>query len=64
MALATAEQRYAQGADTFLDVIAAQGAVLQTQDALAQVDADLDVDLVTLYRALGGGWQAADPPGR
>ena len=64
VALLTAEQRYSQGADTFLDVIAAQGAVLQTQDALAQVEAQLDVDLVTLYRALGGGWQAVDPPGR
>ena len=62
VALVTAEQRYGQGAADFLDVIAAQAAVLQSQDALAQADAQLDLDLVSLYRALGGGWQAVDAP--
>ena len=59
-ALAAAEERYAQGTVDFLNVISAQEAVLQSQDNLVQVDAELDGDLVALYRALGGGWSAVD----
>ncbi len=64
-ALGAATQQYAAGQVDFLNVISAQNALLQTQDALAQSDTLIDTNLVALYRALGGGWdQAALPTGR
>ncbi len=59
-ALRVAEQRYRQGVETFIDVTAAQAAVFRDEDALAQVQTDLDAALVRLYRALGGGWAHAE----
>lgn len=56
-ALAAAEQQYKQGITTFIDVIAAQSALLQAQDALSHAHAQVEIDLVTLYKALGGGWE-------
>jgi NodT family efflux transporter outer membrane factor (OMF) lipoprotein len=67
VALAAAQDRYRQGVADNLNVIAAETGVLQAQDALVQADAEVDADLVTLYRALGGGWSATEPapsPGR
>ena len=60
VALAAARQRYRQGAVDFLNVLAAQSALLQNQNMLAQSDTQIDTDLVSLYRALGGGWEVAD----
>jgi NodT family efflux transporter outer membrane factor (OMF) lipoprotein len=56
-ALQAAEQQYAQGVTSFIDVISAQAALLQAQDALARSDAQVELDLVALYKALGGGWE-------
>ena len=58
VALSVAEQRYRQGVESFIDVTIAQTAVFRDQDALAQAQTDLEVALVRLYRALGGGWTA------
>lgn len=60
VALAAARQRYQQGVVDYLNVLAAQGALFQTENSLADSDAQIETDLVTLYRALGGGWQVAD----
>jgi outer membrane protein TolC len=38
-------------------VLTAQGTVLDAQNQLAQSDGSLDRDLVSLYKALGGGWK-------
>ena len=57
IALAAARQRYVEGAADFLNVIAAQSALLNQQNALAMTDADISVRLVNLYKALGGGWE-------
>jgi len=62
LALAAARQRYVQGVSDFLNVIEVQAALLQSQSALASSQTQIDTDLVALYRALGGGWQIADPP--
>ena len=63
-ALAGATQQYQQGAVDFLNVITAENALLQVQNAMAESDTAIDTDLVALYRALGGGWdQAALPAG-
>jgi len=32
-----------------------------TQDALAQTEGDVAIQLIALYKALGGGWEAAGP---
>ena len=63
-ALRVAQQRYVEGVETFIDVTVAQAELFRAQDARAQARTDLNVDLVTLYRALGGGWEgAAHRPG-
>lgn len=59
-ALEAARQRYTEGAIDFLNVIAAQAQLLQSQNDLADSDTQIAVDLVDLYRALGGGWEVAD----
>ncbi len=59
-ALDAARQRYVEGAADFLNVNTTQAQLLQAQDELASVDTQIATDLVTLYRALGGGWEAAE----
>ena len=49
--------QYDHGLATFLDVLDAQRNVLAVQDQLAQADQTVATDLVTLYKALGGGWE-------
>ncbi len=60
-ALAAARQRYAEGLVDFLNVIGAENGVLQGQSSLADADTQIGVNLVGVYKALGGGWQVADP---
>ena len=60
IALTAARQRYQQGVVDFLNVLTAQSALLQSRNSLANSDAQIESDLVALYRALGGGWQIAD----
>jgi len=55
-ALELATQLYGAGRTAFLDVLNAQGARLQAQDALAESTHAIALDLVALYKALGGGW--------
>jgi outer membrane protein, multidrug efflux system len=49
-------QIYAQGLADQLATLQAERDLLQAEDALAQSGAGLRMDLVTLYKALGGGW--------
>ncbi len=58
-ALSAAQQRYAQGATDFLDVVSSESRLLQAQDCLATDDTRIAIDLVSLYRLLGGGWEVA-----
>jgi NodT family efflux transporter outer membrane factor (OMF) lipoprotein len=59
-ALQAARQRYSEGAIDFLNVIATQAQLLQSEIDLADSDTRIATDLVNLYRALGGGWEVAD----
>jgi NodT family efflux transporter outer membrane factor (OMF) lipoprotein len=59
-ALQAARQRYSEGAIDFLNVIATQAQLLQSENDLADSDTLIATDLVNLYRALGGGWELAD----
>jgi NodT family efflux transporter outer membrane factor (OMF) lipoprotein len=54
------EARYESGLVDFINVLNAEGAVFTAQTQLAQSDGQLDQDLVSLYKALGGGWTADD----
>ena len=54
---ALAELRFRNGIASFLDVLDAQRALFQTQQATILVQAAQQQNLVTLYKVLGGGWK-------
>jgi outer membrane protein TolC len=54
--LTIAEAQYRAGTVTFINVLNAENALLQTRDQLTQSNAQTLSDLVSLYKALGGGW--------
>ena len=56
-----AELRFRNGIASFLDVLDAQRALFQTQQATIIVQAAQQQNLVTLYKALGGGWKDGTP---
>ena len=49
---------YAEGQTDFLSVIDAQRRLLLAEDEYAQSRTALGTDLVSLYKALGGGWES------
>ncbi len=51
------KQLYTAGQGDFLNVLVAQRNLYQTQDALVQSNRTIDTELISLYKALGGGWQ-------
>jgi len=51
-------QLYTAGLRDFRDVLDAQRSLLTLQDSLASSTALVSTDLVRLYKALGGGWNA------
>ena len=56
-ALTLARQRYAAGVTNFLAVLDADRNLQQTQLALAESTTNVSIDLVAVYKALGGGWE-------
>jgi NodT family efflux transporter outer membrane factor (OMF) lipoprotein len=50
-------EQYKQGLIDFLQVLDTQRQMLVAEDELAQSEATISIDLVALYRALGGGWE-------
>jgi NodT family efflux transporter outer membrane factor (OMF) lipoprotein len=55
--LAMADALYSKGRVNFLDVLDARRSLYQSDDQLAVSDQAISVDLVALYKALGGGWE-------
>ena len=55
-------KRYRQGLQDFLSVLVAEQSLLSSQDSLVQSDRAVGTDVVALYKALGGGWEVAEPP--
>jgi len=47
---------YTQGSSDFLTVLVAERSLYSTQSAMAQSKQAISTDLVSLYEALGGGW--------
>ncbi len=62
-AVRIASEQYANGVTGFLTVLDAQRSLFATQDALAVSDGTLAVDVVAIYKGLGGGWEAAERVG-
>ena len=56
-ALLLATQLYKSGLADFLNVLTSESALYTEQDTLVQSDQAVSVDLVQLYKALGGGWE-------
>lgn len=57
---ALALQQYRTGLVMYISVLQAQSTQLTAEDNLAQSRAALTADLVSLYKALGGGWKEDD----
>ncbi|MCC6719512.1 MAG: efflux transporter outer membrane subunit [Acetobacteraceae bacterium] len=58
-ALALARLRYEEGVSDFLQVLTAQRALLAAEQDHADSTTTVSLNLVQLYRALGGGWDPA-----
>ncbi len=58
IALSLAEDQYKQGLVDYLTVLTAQQSYLAAQQGQAVAVETLGTDLVSLYQALGGGWEA------
>jgi NodT family efflux transporter outer membrane factor (OMF) lipoprotein len=56
-ALELSTQLYNNGLTDFLHVLDSERSLYAAQDALVQSDQTVSLDLVQLYKALGGGWQ-------
>jgi NodT family efflux transporter outer membrane factor (OMF) lipoprotein len=54
-----AETLYTEGLTDFINVLQAQRALFLTESELVQSTAKVSTHLVALYKALGGGWEAA-----
>jgi len=53
---------YSEGLTDFLNVLVAQTALYQAENALVQSEQTIATDLVALYQALGGGWESEPVP--
>lgn len=57
--LSVARERYKAGALDYLDVLNVQKQLLEAQSSLEQSRATAATNLITLCKALGGGWESA-----
>jgi NodT family efflux transporter outer membrane factor (OMF) lipoprotein len=60
-ALEIAGQLYQNGLADFLRVLDSQRSLYQAEDALAQSERAVALNLISIYKAIGGGWQSARP---
>lgn len=59
LALKLSKERYRSGLTSFLNVLDSERAVYSAESDLVQSQATVSADLVSLYKALGGGWETA-----
>ena len=52
--------RYRTGLANYFEVLEAEQELYPAQDALAQAERDQLLTVVSLYKALGGGWNVPD----
>jgi NodT family efflux transporter outer membrane factor (OMF) lipoprotein len=63
-AVELAQTEYREGLTDFQAVVDTERTVADLQDDLAQSEATIATQAVALYKALGGGWEHADPVAR
>ena len=63
-AVTLAQNKYEAGIIDFNEVLDAQRSQLSFEDELAQSEGQVTANLITLYKALGGGWTTLDPQER
>ena len=63
-AVELAKVRYRKGLVTYLDVLDAQRTVLSAETQLVQTERARLSDMVSLFKAMGGGWELTLPPGK
>jgi NodT family efflux transporter outer membrane factor (OMF) lipoprotein len=56
-AVQMATRLYSEGQTDFLNVLSAQRSLFGAEESLSQSTRTLTTDLITLYKALGGGWE-------
>jgi NodT family efflux transporter outer membrane factor (OMF) lipoprotein len=61
-AVSLSKDLYTQGLVDFLNVLDAQRALFLTQDQLVQSSQTVVLNLIILYKALGGGWEVFENP--
>jgi NodT family efflux transporter outer membrane factor (OMF) lipoprotein len=61
-AVQLSSELYRAGLTDFLSVLDAQRELYANEDLLAQSRTTQTIDLIALYKALGGGWQSAPQP--
>ena len=54
--------QYREGALDFLRLLDAERTLLQAEDEVAAAETNLNSSVVLIYKALGGGWEAAPVP--
>ena len=59
--VAMALDLYRHGLTDFLRVLESQRSLYQSQDAVVESERAVSSDLIALYKALGGGWEASAP---
>ena len=59
-AVELADDLYRKGLTSFIDVLDAQRALYISQAELARSQSQVTLDLVALYKALGGGWESKE----
>jgi NodT family efflux transporter outer membrane factor (OMF) lipoprotein len=60
-ALALAQVQYKGGIGSFLQVLTSERSLLSAQQDLAESTTEISTNLVSLYKALGGGWESTYP---
>ncbi|HUO08846.1 MAG TPA: efflux transporter outer membrane subunit [Phycisphaerae bacterium] len=60
--VATASQLYIQGVTDFITVLDSERSLAASEDALAASEQAIDIQVVALCNALGGGWESTEPP--
>jgi outer membrane protein TolC len=61
-AVELARERYIRGIKDFLTVLDAERQLMDVENSLAISETQVLVNLISLYKALGGGWQQTDLP--
>ncbi len=59
-----ASQLYTNGLGSYLNLLDAQRALYDSQDQLVRSERAVSVDMIALYKALGGGWETEKPQRR